>query len=286
MAQCGVARVQITIVFEAGARLGLGKAKLLESIRDSGSISAAARDMGMSYKRAWVLLDSINRAFTKPVVTAAPGWAGGGGARLTPFGAELLERHNGIIDRAVLEKRARGCGRRSRSCTSGRTEDRMSNAARQETIGGLRRFAKLALFAALCGCAPPMETRGVAIPQVPAGMARVWFYRENLPYSGFDRPYVRLNGEVVGISELGGAFYRDVSPGAYFVTADTYRHFAGQFPHVDLLPAETAYFQVFEVGGGAGAWKNYARPSYYVWVMPATTAEAAVAHSVFYAGGG
>jgi molybdate transport repressor ModE-like protein len=57
--------------------------------------------MGMSYKRAWVLLDSINRAFTEPVVTAAPGGAGGGGANLTPFGAEVLERYNRILDRAA-----------------------------------------------------------------------------------------------------------------------------------------------------------------------------------------
>ena len=87
--------------FRVGARIGPGKAKLLESIRDTGSISAAARDMGMSYKRAWVLLDSINRAFTEPVVTAAPGGAGGGGASLTPFGAEVLERYNRILDRAA-----------------------------------------------------------------------------------------------------------------------------------------------------------------------------------------
>jgi len=83
-----MARVRVSIVFESGARFGPGKAKLLESIRDTGSISAAARDMGMSYKRAWVLLDSINRAFTEPVVTAAPGGASGGGANLTPFGAD------------------------------------------------------------------------------------------------------------------------------------------------------------------------------------------------------
>jgi len=62
--------------FESGARIGPGKAALLESIRDTGSISAAARDMGMSYKRAWVLLDSINQAFTEPVVNAAPGVQG------------------------------------------------------------------------------------------------------------------------------------------------------------------------------------------------------------------
>jgi molybdate transport system regulatory protein len=73
-----MARVQITIVCESG--IGPGKAKLLESIRDTGSISAAARDMGMSYKRAWVLLDGINQEFTEPVVTAAPGGAPGGGA--------------------------------------------------------------------------------------------------------------------------------------------------------------------------------------------------------------
>ena len=56
----------------------------------------------MSYKRAWVLLDSINHAFTEPVVTAAPGGAGGGGAILTAFGAEVLERYNRILDRAAI----------------------------------------------------------------------------------------------------------------------------------------------------------------------------------------
>ena len=97
----GMVRVRISIVFESGARIGPGKAKLLESIRDTSSISAAARDMGMSYKRAWVLLDSINQAFTEPVVTAAPGGAGGGGASLTAFGAEVLERYRRIHDRAA-----------------------------------------------------------------------------------------------------------------------------------------------------------------------------------------
>jgi molybdate transport system regulatory protein len=57
--------------------------------------------MGMSYKRAWLLLDSMNQAFTEPVVTAAPGGAGGGGATLTPFGAEVLERYRRINDRAA-----------------------------------------------------------------------------------------------------------------------------------------------------------------------------------------
>ena len=95
-----VPRIKVSLVFESGERIGPGKAKLLESIRDTGSISAAARDMSMPYKRAWLLLDSMNQAFTLPVVMAAPGGQGGGGASLTAFGAELLERYRRVLDRA------------------------------------------------------------------------------------------------------------------------------------------------------------------------------------------
>src|SRR5947207_6577271 len=97
-----MARVRISIVFESGARIGPGKAKLLESIRDTGSISAAAREMGMDYKRAWTLLDSMNQAFTEPVVTAASGGAKGGGAILTEFGAEVLERYRRVHEQATV----------------------------------------------------------------------------------------------------------------------------------------------------------------------------------------
>ena len=94
-------RLKVSIVFESGARIGPGKAALLASIRDTGSISAAARDMGLSYKRAWLLLDSMNRAFTEPVITAAPGGSKGGGASLTVFGGELLERYRHIENEAA-----------------------------------------------------------------------------------------------------------------------------------------------------------------------------------------
>jgi molybdate transport system regulatory protein len=97
----GMAKLKVSIVFDSGARIGPGKASLLECIRDTGSISAAARDMRMSYKRAWLLLDSMNRAFSQPVITAAPGGTKGGGAALTEFGAEVLERYRRIHDRAA-----------------------------------------------------------------------------------------------------------------------------------------------------------------------------------------
>jgi molybdate transport system regulatory protein len=114
-----MARLRVSIVFESGARIGPGKAALLESVRDTGSISAAAREMGMSYKRAWLLLDSMNQTFTEPVGTAAPGGAGGGGAALTPFGAEVLERYRRVLDQAaaIAEDDMAALARRARPDT-------------------------------------------------------------------------------------------------------------------------------------------------------------------------
>lgn len=74
----------------AFAAMGPGKAELLERIGRNGSISAAAREMGMSYRRAWQLVDSLNAAFREPVVTTAVGGRRGGGARITPYGKGLV----------------------------------------------------------------------------------------------------------------------------------------------------------------------------------------------------
>ena len=75
--------LHLNITFSSGARIGPGKATLLEGIRDTGSISGAARAMGMDYKRAWLLLDTLDRAFDTPVVERKTGGPGGGGAALT-----------------------------------------------------------------------------------------------------------------------------------------------------------------------------------------------------------
>ncbi len=70
--------------------LGPGKADLLKAIHEHGSISAAARRMGMSYRRAWLLVDTMNRCFREPLVLSAAGGSQGGGASLTPHGEEVL----------------------------------------------------------------------------------------------------------------------------------------------------------------------------------------------------
>lgn len=85
------ARIRIT--FEPDISLGPGKARLLEAIRDLGSIAAAGRRMGMSYKRAWLLVEQMNEAFRTPLVAAAKGGERGGGAALTRAGADVLKRY-------------------------------------------------------------------------------------------------------------------------------------------------------------------------------------------------
>lgn len=96
-----MARLKITIILESGARIGPGKFALLESVRDTGSISAAARAMSMDYKRAWLLIDSLNRAFATPAVERTAGGPRGGGAVLTAWGEELLARYRRLQDSAA-----------------------------------------------------------------------------------------------------------------------------------------------------------------------------------------
>src|SRR2546430_14045719 len=73
--------------------VGPGKVDLLEAIAATGSITAAARRLGMSYRRAWLLVDTMNRCFRSPVVETEAGGRRGGGTRLTPVGAEAVRRY-------------------------------------------------------------------------------------------------------------------------------------------------------------------------------------------------
>lgn len=89
-------RLRLRLVFEGGRMLGPGKADLLELIRETGSISAAGRAMGMSYKRAWTLVELLNRMFRAPLVDSVRGGASGGGARLTEAGETVLARYRAL----------------------------------------------------------------------------------------------------------------------------------------------------------------------------------------------
>ena len=84
--------------------VGPGKIELLEAIAQAGSITAAAKALGMSYRRAWLLVDTMNRNFKTPVVDAEAGGSHGGGAAITPLGAQVIERYRRI--QATAEKAA------------------------------------------------------------------------------------------------------------------------------------------------------------------------------------
>ncbi len=100
---------RLRILFEHGRKIGPGKADLLDAIGRTGSISAAGRELGMSYRRAWLLVDEVNRIFIEPVVVTAAGGAHGGGAQLTEFGRRVLGAYRAVEARtraAIAEEMA------------------------------------------------------------------------------------------------------------------------------------------------------------------------------------
>lgn len=102
-AKAGVeARFRLRLMRDEEILLGPGKVDLLEAVAREGSITAAAKALGMSYRRAWLLVDTMNRNFRSPVVEAGAGGAQGGGAALTPLGAEVVQRYRRI--EAMAEK--------------------------------------------------------------------------------------------------------------------------------------------------------------------------------------
>ena len=92
---------RLRVLLGATIAIGPGKADLLDAISRSGSISAAAKDMGMSYRRAWLLVDAMNASFREPLVQSTRGGRGGGGARLTPLGRDALARYRAMETRAA-----------------------------------------------------------------------------------------------------------------------------------------------------------------------------------------
>jgi molybdate transport system regulatory protein len=94
-------QLHVRIDFSAQCSLGPGKVSLLEAIERTGSLSAAARELGMSYRRAWLLLHSVNDGFREPAVELSVGGSEGGGARLTDFGRQLISEYRRFVAAAT-----------------------------------------------------------------------------------------------------------------------------------------------------------------------------------------
>jgi molybdate transport system regulatory protein len=99
---------RLTLRVDLGPRqsIGPGKMRLLDAVAATGSISSAGRALGMSYRRAWMLIDDLNSSFERKVVSTTLGGKEGGGAKLTPFGLELVKRYRAIETSAAKATRA------------------------------------------------------------------------------------------------------------------------------------------------------------------------------------
>ena len=96
----GLSHLRITL--SESFYIGPGRADLMELIAETGSISAAARQLGMSYRRAWLLIDEMNRTLSSPAVNTATGGSHGGGTALTAVGEELVKRYRAVESTARM----------------------------------------------------------------------------------------------------------------------------------------------------------------------------------------
>lgn len=94
-------KVKLQVYCGKEIAMGPGKADLLEAIAREGSISAAARALGMSYRRAWLLVDTMNRCWAEPLVKTGPGSPGRAGAQVTQFGRRALDSYRAMQHRAA-----------------------------------------------------------------------------------------------------------------------------------------------------------------------------------------
>jgi molybdate transport system regulatory protein len=132
-----VIKTKLTLRVDFGSKgsIGPGKIRLLEEIDRGGSISQAGRTLGMSYRRAWLLIDDLNRCFRQPVVRAKSGGSQGGGAALTEFGVELVRDYRAIESAAFGAVKSRLRGLEATLRASHRTGDK-----RTSIRGGHRRM--------------------------------------------------------------------------------------------------------------------------------------------------
>jgi len=144
--------------------------------------------------------------------------------------------------------------------------------------------AILLLLSAAAVAQPPAGPDLNAAP--PLGMARIWFFRDLNPNETLAMAYIRLNGKVAGVSEAGGAFYRDVAPGRYHISVDSYVADRHNEADVALAPGMEAYARVLPFddivrggGGRGGGGGGYRRNTFVVWLYPPEVGRAAVARA-------
>lgn len=135
-----------------------------------------------------------------------------------------------------------------------------------------------ALAASSCAPAPPVGSG--AIPAIPAGQARVWFYRPYEPYESLNLARIDMNGNYVGAVENGNAFYRDVPPGRYHIVPESFGRDFNQDKTVDLAPGQQLYVKIVSLlnwGQSVSASRSIQRDMFYAWLIPPEVAQVEIA---------
>jgi hypothetical protein len=163
-------------------------------------------------------------------------------------------------------------------------------ARRIAGAGGMLLFVLAMIGLAPCAHAVVEPYPATQYASVAPGMTRIWIFREYEPYESLATPYVRLNGAIVGVSQPGGVFYRDVPAGTYTVTVDSIGTDVNQFATISLAPGQEAFVKVlvsgsWDSGGGSDRTGGWARDTFYTWQIEPQAAEAEIAHLPLYNGG-
>lgn len=140
------------------------------------------------------------------------------------------------------------------------------------------------LLAALNGCVHRATVASAAIPPIPPGEARVWVYRDYIPSETLNMTAVQLNGVYAGYAQLGGAFYRDVPPGVYHVTVDSYGVDFNQSTNIALVPGQQAFIKIESLRSWVECDRRCQRDTFYARLIPTEVARAQIGQS-FYDGG-
>jgi len=152
-------------------------------------------------------------------------------------------------------------------------------------------FVAILLLATTACVTSPPPIASVTIPPIPAGAARVWFYRPIDAYDSMATPYIRMNDAIVATSMPNGASYRDVPAGPYHITVDSYGKDFNQDKNVQLAAGQELYVEIVSLrswvpvgtaGDASGGGGDYGRNTFYVWLIPAETARGEVARAAFY----
>jgi hypothetical protein len=146
----------------------------------------------------------------------------------------------------------------------------------------LKWVSGLLLIAAGCAEPPATAQLPVAAPPVPAGQARIWFYRDWEPSESLNLANIDVNGSYFGSVANGSAFYRDVSPGRYHIAPQSYGQDFNQDKDVDLAPGQQVYCKIaslrsWEEGGDVAVFE---RDTFYIWLMPPEVAKAGIARNL------